>query len=343
MKALQLVEANRLEYTEVPEPSFGDEDVLIQVKACGICGSDVHGLDGSTGRRQPPLIMGHEASGIIAGVGSGVSGWAEGDRVTFDSTIYCGHCRYCRQGRINLCEDRRVLGVSCDDYRREGAMAEYVAVPQHILYRLPETVGFEQGAMIEALSTAVHAVHRTSLHLNDTAVVVGAGVIGLLVVQVLRASGCGMIVAVDIDRSRLDLARELGADVVLQAGTQEIVSEVLTLTKGRGADCAFEVAGYPDTFKTAAAVLCKGAQLTLVGNLSTEVILPLQAVVTREISMNGSCASCGEYPACLDMIERGSINVDRLISASVPLAEGASWFARLVQSEPGLIKVSLKP
>src|ERR1041385_916921 len=131
MKALVLEEYNQFAYGEVPAPEPGPEEVLLAVKACGICGSDVHGLDGSTGRRRPPIIMGHEASGVIAQVGSAVSGWSPGDRVTLDSTIYCGQCEFCRRGLINLCDHRRVLGVSCEDYRQAGAFAEFVAVPQH--------------------------------------------------------------------------------------------------------------------------------------------------------------------------------------------------------------------
>ncbi len=163
MKALVLVESNRFSYSEMPLPEVGVEEVLIAVKACGICGSDVHGMDGSSGRRIPPLIMGHEASGIIEKVGAKVTGWEIGDRVTFDSTVYCGECHFCRRGEINLCDDRQVLGVSCEDYRRQGAFAEYVSVPQHILYRLGETISFEQAAMVEPLSVAVHAVERTSI------------------------------------------------------------------------------------------------------------------------------------------------------------------------------------
>ena len=128
------------------------------MRACGICGSDVHGMDGSTGRRIPPLIMGHEAAGEIAEVGAGVSGWKPGDRVTFDSTIYCGRCWHCLRGEVNLCDERRVLGVSCAEYRRDGAFAEFVAVPERILYRLPDDLSFEQAAMVEAVSVAVHAV-----------------------------------------------------------------------------------------------------------------------------------------------------------------------------------------
>ena len=132
MKALLLTEYNHLEYTDFDDPQPGAEDVLIQVKTCGICGSDIHGLDGSSGRRIPPLIMGHEAAGVIVALGDKVSGWQVGDRVTFDSTVYCGTCHFCRRGQINLCDNRRVLGVSCDEYRRHGAFADLIAVPQHI-------------------------------------------------------------------------------------------------------------------------------------------------------------------------------------------------------------------
>ncbi len=152
MKALILKEYNNFVYEDVPSPQISADEVLIEVKACGICGSDVHGMDGSTGRRQPPIVMGHEASGVIAETGENVTGWKKGDRVTFDSTVYCGKCYFCRKGQINLCDNRRVLGVACDDYRQHGAFAEYVAVPQHILYRLPDKITFARASMVEALS-----------------------------------------------------------------------------------------------------------------------------------------------------------------------------------------------
>jgi L-iditol 2-dehydrogenase len=343
MKALVLTRYNEFELQDWPVPEVGREEVLIRVAACGICGSDVHGMDGSTGRRYPPLIMGHEAAGTIAQVGSDVHGWAEGDRVTFDSTIYCGRCWFCRRGEINLCDQRRVLGVACDEFRRHGAFAEYVAVPQHILVRLPEKVSFHQAAMVEPLSIAFHAVRRTRIRLNDTAVVVGAGMIGLLVVEALRAAGCGRIIAVDVDQGRLDMACTLGADEGLRSDVADVRAEVLRRTDGRGADVAIEAVGIAPTVQLSIAVLRKGGQLTLVGNLSPKVELPLQAVVTRELTLNGSCASRGEYPACLEMMARGTIRVDPLISAVVPLAEGAAWFHRLRQREAGLLKVILEP
>jgi len=343
VKALVLKAYNQFSYEDVPEPAVGPDDVLIRVKACGICGSDVHGTDGSTGRRIPPIVMGHEASGVIAETGANVADWQSGDRVTFDSTIYCSACRFCRRGQINLCDNRKVLGVSCEEYRQNGAFAEYVAVPQHIVYRLPEELSFERAAMVEAVSIAVHAVERTKVALGDSALVVGAGTIGLLVVQALRAAGCGPIVAVDLDQDRLDLACKLGADCGLRADTTDVASQARGLCGGPGANVAFEVVGLEETLQTALAGLRKGGSLTLIGNLARTVALPLQEVVTKELSLHGSCASCGEYPACLDLIARGAIRVDELISAVAPLSEGASWFGRLRAGGSGLMKVILVP
>ena len=343
MKALVLTEYNHLEIQDVPEPQPAPDEVLVAVKACGICGSDVHGMDGSTGRRRPPIIMGHEAAGVIVQLGPEVHGWAEGDRVTFDSTIYCGKCRFCRTGAINLCDNRRVLGVSCDEYRRHGAFAERVAVPQHILYRLPDGLSFHRAAAVEPLSIAVHAVGRTPIRVGDTAVVVGAGMIGLLAVQVLRAAGCARIFAVDLDPARLELARKLGADETFQAGTADVPAEVRNRTAGQGADVAIEAVGLTPTVQTAVACLRKGGQLILIGNFAPKVDLPLQAVVTRDLTLSGSCASRGEYPACLEMLARGVVDVDSLISAVAPMDQGPAWFARLYGGKEALMKVILEP
>jgi L-iditol 2-dehydrogenase len=343
MKALVLEAYNRFVYKDVPQPVLGPDEVKIHVRACGICGSDVHGMDGSTGRRIPPVIMGHEAAGVIAELGSDVAGWQVGDTVTFDSTIYCGWCFFCRRGETNLCDHRRVLGVSCDEYRQEGAFAEFVAVPQHVLYRLPKGFAFERAALVEALSVAFHAVGRTQISLDDAAVVVGAGMIGSLVIQSLRLAGCGDIIAVDLDPSRLELARELGADEALNPSDDDVVEAVLGLTGGRGADLAFEVVGVSPTLNLALGCLRKGGAVTMVGNVAPQTEFPLQDAVTRELTLVGTCASRGEYPACLDMIARRAINVDALISAVAPLSEGASWFDRLYNREPGLFKVVLTP
>ena len=214
MKALVLTGPGHFEYADVPVAEPADDEVLVAVRACGICGSDVHGMDGSSGRRRPPVVMGHEAAGVVARVGAGVQGWAEGDRVTFDSTVSCGRCQFCRQGQANLCDERRVLGVSCDEYRRDGAFADYVAVPARILYGLPDSLSFEHAALLETLSVAVHAVRRVGVSPGETAVVVGTGMVGVLVVQALRAYGCDRVIGVDLDAGRLALAEKFGAVTV---------------------------------------------------------------------------------------------------------------------------------
>jgi threonine dehydrogenase-like Zn-dependent dehydrogenase len=147
MKALVLEAYNKLVYRDWPDPAMADDEVLVKVKAVGICGSDVHGMDGSSGRRKPPIVMGHEASGIIVSMGKNVNGWKTGERVTFDSTIYPLDDWYTRKGLYNLSDNRMVLGVSPGEYRRHGAFAEYVNVPQHILYRIPEGVSFTQASV----------------------------------------------------------------------------------------------------------------------------------------------------------------------------------------------------
>jgi len=343
MKALVLTDYKKLEYMEVERPDPEENEVLIRIHACGICGSDVHGYDGSTGRRIPPIIMGHEASGEITVLGKKVKGWEVGDRVTFDSTIYCNACEYCRKGMINLCNNRRVLGVSCKDYRQNGALAEYVAVPQHILYRLPNEVSFEQACLVEPLSIAFHAVGLTPIDINDTVIVVGAGMIGLLVIQTLRLVGCGYIIAVDIDKEKLKLAKDIGADHCLFSDKEQVREHVLEITKGTGADIAFDVVGINSSFEVGLAGLKKGGQLTLVGNLAPTVSLPLQSIVTKQIRLQGSCASSGEYKACLDMIARKAININFMISKVASLKEGKKWFDVLYKGNSELLKVILEP
>ena len=343
MKALLLTEYKNLEVTEVENPAIGPKDLLVQVQACGICGSDIHGYDGSSGRRIPPLVMGHEAAGVVTEVGAEVTDFSVGDHVTFDSTVSCGDCFHCRRGEINLCDHRMVLGVSCGEYRRHGAFAELVSVPQHICYRLPDEMPFEHAALIEAVSVAVHAANRTPIRLGDTAVVVGSGMIGLLTIQAIRLAGCARVIAVDLDPNRLETARQLGADVGLKADEVDVAEEVKKLTAGRGADVALEVVGATQTIETAIASVRKGGSITLVGNLAPQVEMPLQAIVTRELNVLGSCASNGEYPACIELMRSGAIKVAPLITATAKLEEGPDWFSRLYAGEKGAMKVILQP
>jgi L-iditol 2-dehydrogenase len=343
MQALVLEDLRKLQVREVPEPEIGSEDVLIEVKACGICGSDVHGYDGSSGRRIPPLIMGHEAAGIIARTGPSVHQFKVGDRVTFDSTVSCGKCRFCLSGDFNLCDNRQVLGVSCGDYRRNGAFAEYVAVPQHIVYSLPDSLAYEKAALIEAVSIAVHAAKISHIQSGSSAVVVGVGMIGLLAVQAFRVFGCSTVLAVDLEESKLAMAREMGANQTYLATDPDLLTKLKAATGGQGPDIAAEVVGAQKPILTAINSVRRGGTVTLIGNLAPTVEIPLQLVVTRQLRLQGSCASAGEYRECIALIESGAIHVEPLISAQAPLSEGADWFDRLYAREPGLMKVILRP
>jgi L-iditol 2-dehydrogenase len=342
MKALLLSRYRNLEMAEVPTPEPRADEVLIRVAACGICGSDVHGYDGSSGRRIPPLVMGHEAAGTIEAIGRDVKNYLVGDRVTFDSTVYCGECSNCRRGDINLCDRRQVLGVSCGDYRRAGAFAEFVAVPARILHRLPEGLPFEEAAMLEAVAVAIHAVNLAEISANTTALVIGAGTIGILTMQALRAAGCARVFVTDVDKDRLEMARQLGATEILLSD-ESLNAKLLQLTDGEGVDMALEAVGRSETVAAAIDGVRKGGGVVLVGNIAPNVNLPLQKVVTRQIRLQGSCASAGEYPQAIRWMASGRIRVKPLITAVAPLEEGASWFERLYAREENLLKVVLTP
>jgi len=328
MRALQLVEYKRFELVDLPVPKVQADEVRIQVKACGICGSDVHGMDGSSGRRIPPIVMGHEAAGEIVEVGDEVVGFGVGDRVTFDSTIFCGECGFCQRGEINLCDNRRVMGVSCGDYRQNGAFAEYVVAPARILHKLPAGMSYQHAAMVEPVSIAYHAVRRSGIEPGQSAAVFGVGMIGLLIVQVLRVFGASRIVAVDLDPAKVELALSLGA-------TDSALDEPV--------DVALEAVGITPTVSASINAVRKGGTVVLVGNLSPKVEIPLQAVVTRELNVFGTCGSQGEYPECLELIASGQVQVEPLISKSIGLEDAAEYFHRLYAAEPGLLKVMVCP
>lgn len=343
MKALVLEKYNTLVYKDVPDPMIKSNEVLVRVKACGICGSDVHGLDGSTGRRIPPMIMGHEASGIIVKTGREVTRWNTGDRVTFDSTVYPLNDWFTLEGLYNLSDNREVLGVSPGTYKRDGAFAEFISIPEHILYKIPDMVSFEQAAMVEAVAVALHSINIAKIRTGDKCVVVGAGMIGIFILKLLKISGTSKIIAVDNNPKRLEQAISGGADHAFISVEGKMEEKILAVTNNRGADISFEAVGKSETVNIALDVLRKGGKTVLVGNISPKIDFPLQKVVTRELGVFGSCAIRGEYETVLNMLESGKLSVDDQISAVVPLSEGAAWFDKLYRKEGDLNKVILQP
>jgi L-iditol 2-dehydrogenase len=312
MQALVLTDYRKLELGSLDRPAIGPGDVLVNVRACGICGSDVHGFDGSTGRRIPPLVMGHESAGVVAEVGANVTRLKPGDPVALDSLISCGRCELCRSGHGNLCAERKILGVACAEFRQQGAFAEFVAVPEHAVFPLPAGLPFEHAALVEPVSVALHAVGRLKIREGDRAAVIGSGMIGLLVIQALWLAGCEDVIAIDIDADRLRLATELGATTTINAAQCDPVAAILQETGGLGADVAMEVVGSAAPLATAIGCVRRGGQ-------------------------------AGEYPRAIALIASGAIRVEPLITVVAPLAEGPTWFDRLYAREPGLLKVVLRP
>jgi len=277
-------------------------------------------------------------------------------RVTFDSTVYPLNDWYTLKGRYNLSEGREVVGVSPKEYRRHGAFAEYLVIPQHILHKIPDNVSFEQAAMVEPAAVAAHAVRISGINMGDSAVVVGSGMIGAFIVRMLKAAGAMPVIAVDIDDEKLKTAIKFGADITInsanplvtetvhkQDANQTVAEIVRNHTKGRGADFGFEAVGVSATVGVLIDSLRKGATAVLVGNLTPVIEFPLQKTVTSEIIVKGSCAICGEYEIVLDMIANGTLIVDDMISAVAPLSKGAEWFRKLYHKEGNFNKVILVP
>ena len=343
MKALVLEQYNQFTYNDIKKPVPTDGEVLIRIMAVAICGSDVHGYDGRSGRRKPPLVLGHEASGVVEAVGQDVTKVAAGDKVVFNSGLYCRDCYYCRRGKSNMCVDGKIFGVSCDDYHLEGAMCEYISVPDYIVYKISDAISFEQAALVEPVSIALHAVNSTHIRINDTAIIFGAGTIGLMILKTLKISSCGRVIIVDIDETKLRMAKNMGVDVCIKADETDVVSEIRRLTGGNGADIAFEAVGVSDTINNAIACLKKGGSLTMVGNVSAKIEFPLQKVVINEIRLTGSYGCATEYETAIEMMTEGRIDVSDCVSAVAPLSEGQQWFDRLHAAEKGLLKVVLRP
>ena len=342
MKALLLTDVGKFEYTDVPTPEPKKGEVLINIKACSICNSDVHGYDGTSGRRKPGLIIGHEASGVIAKVGEGVSKFKVGDAVVFNSVKYCGECWYCRHGLENMCENGCCFGIKTATQHLDGAMAEYLCVPEYICYKMPEGLSFERAAMLEPLAIMVHAIGGVDIKINDTVVMFGSGVMGLMGIKALKNTGVGKIIVVEMDEYKKEMARKNGVDYIVD-GREDVPARIKELTGGLGADFAIDTAGVKATIANAMNSLKKGGTLVQVGNISPTVEAPLQTLVNNEIKWIGRYGTFDEFEAAMALLGSGKVDVDDCLSKAVPLKDGQEWFDRLHAVEPGLLKVVLVP
>lgn len=343
MKALVLKDYSRFSIEDIPTPIPSPTDVLVRIKSTAICGSDVHGYDGTSGRRIPPIIMGHEAAGQIESIGQEVTRWQPGDRVTFDSTIFRLDDWYSRRGWYNLSDSRRVLGVSCDEYKQNGTFAEYAVIPQHILYRIPDSLSYDDAALTEPLAVALHGISLTPIEIGDTVAVIGAGTIGLMLVGSLTQKGCSNIIVSDVSEERLEIAQKFGATHTVNPSQNSLSHICTTLTEGRGADSILEAVGLEVTIAEAITSIRRGGTITLLGNISKQVCIPLQQVVAGQICLQGSCAIREEFPAALRLLETGKIPTGLIISKTAYLEQAPGLFEQLHAGDPKLLKVILHP
>lgn len=334
MQALMLTAIKELEVQSVPLPAVHKpDDVIIKVRSVGVCGSDLHGYAGHTGRRVPPLIMGHEAAGEVVAVGSGVDDLPVGTPVAPMTMHACGTCEQCLAGNRSLCVNRRVMGMT-----EPGAYAEYVRWHRTSVVPLPDGLDYERAALAEPLSIALHAVGLVAIRPYDTVLLVGAGPIGLLILVLLRQSAAGQIIVSDTSDVRLTIARELGADITVNPMQDDVSTVVKAHTGGNGADVAFEAVGItPAVQQTIAGTRNKG-RIVWVGNNHLNVEVNMQAIVTRELQVIGSYGMTDQdFARTLQMLADGKIPTSTLINRRAALSEGPTLFDDLLAS-PDVIK-----
>jgi len=345
MKAAVLVAREKIEVKEVEAPQPGSREVLVAPKYTGICGTDIHIYQGEfEGRVRYPTIVGHEFAGIVEEVGEGVESIAAGDKVCIDPIIPCMECTACREGSLSACKNLKLRGVDLD-----GGLAEAAVVGADQVFKLPERVSVKDAAMVEIFSVATHAVRRGRIDPADFVVVLGAGKLGLSILSVLKTTGAGTIVITDLQDYRLDAARQIGADVCINAADKDTVKEVLSLTGGRGADRVFEAVGHAEKSASGLPPIAEAAEM--IRNAGRIVVLgqgpdmaPVfwRSFVWKEATIVASRVSRGEFPRAISMIESGLLDPSHIVTHEVPLEYVPDAFRMLAEGTEEALKVIVK-
>lgn len=320
MKA-QIVKAPyQMEYTEVPVPEINDDEVLIKVKVCGICGSDTSIYTGKYAKDKLPLITGHEFWGVVEKVGKNARGVKVGDRVAVDICLTCGTCYFCRHGDGLLCETFTQLGIHTD-----GGFAEYVKAPWKNCYQLPDDMDDYTAAFVEPLTAVLHASQRMAAPMASSVAVIGCG-LGLLHAQVAKARGCApvIIIGTDADENRFKVAKEMGVDYVINASKADPIEEVMRITNGIGVDNVIEAVGNPKTYEQAFKMLRRGGKLEAFGICAEDAVAELEPYqfVLGEKKVSGSCAGIGNnWAEAITLLQYGVVKPQPMFSMAVPLSE----------------------
>jgi 2-desacetyl-2-hydroxyethyl bacteriochlorophyllide A dehydrogenase len=338
MKGLVFYGKENLSLGEIPDVRPAEGEVLLRVRASGICGSDLSAFLGKSDRRIPPMVMGHEFAGVVEELGPGNHRFCIGDRVVVQPIVFCGECEFCSRGLTNFCENKKMFGVMDIN----GSMATHIAVPESVLYMLPEDVDFANGAMAEPLAVAYSAAANVNLQDRDV-LIVGAGTIGLLLLEVVLLQQPHMVIVADLNQTRLNLAVKLGATKVVNAQEQDLLECVFQNTGGKGVDYAFEAVGLSTTVQQALSALRQTGTCIWIGNSEKMISISMQDVVTRALRIKGTYAySHKEFGQAVNLVSTRQVDLAPVISKKVNLEEGAEMFRRQTRESGDLIKVMIE-
>lgn len=338
MKALVYEGPKQLSWKEIDYLYPKENEVMIKVKSVGICGSDLHGYLGLTGRRTAPMVMGHEFSGQIIKVGRNVDSCQVSDRVTAQPVIFCGECKFCKQGQTNVCTNKKFFGVM--DYN--GAMAEYLCIPEKLIYKLPDNVSYTEGALIEPLAVAYGAIKKVTSLKDKTILIIGAGTIGMMTLLLAKKYKPSQIIVADISNRRLEKAKKFGADKTVNPSQIDIKKYVKELTEGNGTDIVFEAVGIQKTVDQCIKCVASKGECVWIGLSSKEVTIDMQNVVGREIKINGSYIyTHQQFGETIEILSENKLDIESIVSEKVPMKYGEYAFKRLIENPDDLLKIVL--
>lgn len=336
MLQAKLVAPEKILFEKTKIPLLGEKEVLIKVKICGVCGSDVHSYKGKHPFVHPPIVLGHEFSGVIHQIGTRVNSFSPGDRVIVEPNIVCGKCYNCLHGRYNICTNLKVVG--CVGY--DGAFAEYVAVPEKKVLRLPGNISFEEAALVEPVAVAVHAVRKAKQKINDVVVILGAGTIGLLVMQVAKLAGAGKVIVTDVLDYRLKKAGELGADRLVNPASQDLIKIIQEKYGRNEVDLIYDCVGIEETISQAIQIARKGIRIMVIGVPEERIEVDLSLIQDRELEIVGSLMYVREdFKAAIDFIQKERLKVKPLVTHHFKLKDVDKAFHLITEEKKEVLKV----
>lgn len=339
MRTAVVTEPYKVEIKEMDKPVIGPKDVLIKVKTAGICGSDLHLFKGTHAFRKPPAVLGHEVAGEVVEIGAEVTGLAIGDRVTVEPQIGCGECEFCRRGLVNLCTNKTVPGTP----KWCGTFAEYFAAREDITYKLAGGVSYEVGTLAEPLAVAVHVLRRLDLANKESIAILGSGTIGLLCLMVAKHYGFKHIIATDTVPFNLEMAKKLGAELVINPVKEDAVKLVREFTDGRGVDATIIAAGAPTIIDQASAMTCRRGEMVLVAMITQKFPVDSYSWVFNEQRISGAMTyESRDFQEAMEMIN-GGMDLSEFVTQRLPMEETQKGLEILDQKTENIVKIIVHP